>query len=161
MQDRPWAPAATYMNRSFRSGALPAHRKFPLWDLSSQGINRTTVTILIPPLSPLKLSPHIAKAPWCGGATVTQFVRALKASAGLGRLGSVRRKAEGQPWTTAGLSPHHAKSRCAECWDLGVRAMALSLVPRLQSNTSWAQSCNPRNYQASSVVSLHPKSQLF
>ena len=125
----PGHPTATYMNRASDQGHCQ-----PLGS-SHSGISGARVQRELlspsssPPLSPLKLSPHIAKGPMVWGCHCAQFVpRALKASAGLGGR-QCEEKAEGQPWTPAGLSPRHAKSGCAECWDLGVRAMALSLVP--------------------------------
>lgn len=125
----PGHPTATHVNRASDQGHCQPLGSSHSRIFSSQGTNRTTITILIPTTVTTETVPTHSKRPHGVGVPLCPVCAESTESKHWTRARQCTEKAEGQPWTPAGLSPHQAKCGCAECWDLGIRAVALSFVP--------------------------------
>ena len=93
----PGHPTATHVNRASDQGHCQPLGSSHSGIFSSQGTNRTTITILIPTAVTTETVPTHSKRPHGGGCHCARFVpRAMKASTGLGAQ-QCKEKAEGQP----------------------------------------------------------------
>ena len=96
------------------------------------------------------------------GATVPGLCREQWKQALDWELSSVRRRLKASLRLQQGWALIKQSADVLNAGTLALELWLWALCPYLQSKTSWAQSCNPGNCQASSVVSTPPpKSQLF